>query len=79
MSESHNVLDFMREQFAHVHTKLDNLAAGQMDVSRRVTSLEGQVALVHGDFANQPIRLDRIEQRLDRMDRRLDLVARPLG
>ncbi len=79
MSESHNVLDFMREQFARVHTKLDNLAAGQLDVSRCVTSLEGQLALLHGDFANQSIRLDRIEQRLERVEGRLELVDQPLG
>ena len=68
------MLDFPREQFARVNTKLDNLASGQLDLARRVSSLEAQVALVHGDFANQSMRIDRIEQKLDRIERRLDLV-----
>ena len=55
------VLDYLREQFGRVHTKLDQLAAGQLDLSRRVNSLEAQVALVYGDFANQSMRIDRIE------------------
>ena len=69
-----DVLDFLREQFARVNTKLDNLASGQLDLSRRVSSLEAQVALVHGDFANQSMRIDRIELKLDRIERRLELV-----
>ncbi|MSP00671.1 MAG: hypothetical protein EXR07_06425 [Acetobacteraceae bacterium] len=72
-----DVLNFLREQFARVHTKLDNLTAGQLDLSRRVSSLEAQVALLHGDFANQSMRIDGIEQRLDRIERRLDLVDQP--
>ena len=69
-----DVLDLLREQFARVNTKLDNLASGQFDLQRRVSSLKAQVALVHGDFANQSLRIDRIEQKLDRIERRLDLV-----
>jgi hypothetical protein len=68
------VLDFLREQFGRVNGKLDNLAAGQLDLSRRVSSLEAQVAGLHGDFANQSMRIDRIEIRLDRIERRLDIV-----
>jgi hypothetical protein len=68
------VIDFLREQFARVHIKLDNLTAGQHDLSTRVTSLEAQVALLHGDFANQSMRIDRLDDRLARIDRRLDLV-----
>jgi len=69
-----DVLDFLREQFARVHIKLDDLRTGQLDLSRRVSSFEAQVALLHGDFANQSMRIDRIELRLDRMERRLDIV-----
>jgi hypothetical protein len=74
-----DVLDFLREQFARVHTKLDLLTAGQLDLSSRVSSLEAQVALLHGDFANQSMRIDRIEHRLARIERRLDLVDQPGG
>jgi peptidoglycan hydrolase CwlO-like protein len=72
-----DVLDFLREQFTRVHIKLDNLASGQLNLSSRVSSLEAQVALVHGDFANQSMRIDRIESRLERIERRLDLVDQP--
>jgi hypothetical protein len=68
------VLDYLREQFSRVHAKLDNLTASVLDVSRGVSSLEVQVANIHGDFANQSVRLDRVEQRLDRIERRLELV-----
>ena len=69
-----DVLDCLREQFARVNTKLDNLASGQLDLARRVSTMEAPVALVHGDFANQSMRIDRIEQKLDRIERRLELV-----
>jgi hypothetical protein len=32
---------------------------------------------VHGHFANQSLRIDRIEQRLEHIERRLDLVQVP--
>ncbi len=44
------------------------------DITNRMTSLEVKVATLHGDFANQSIRIDRIETRLERIERRLDLV-----
>ena len=58
-----------------IDDKIDRLAAGQADLSRRVTSLETKVALLHGDFAAQSERIDRIEIRLDRIERRLDIVT----
>jgi hypothetical protein len=36
--------------------------------------LEGQIAHLHGDFANQSVRIDRIEIRLERIEKRLNLV-----
>jgi hypothetical protein len=57
-----------------IDEKVDRLAAGQLDLSRRVTSLENKVALLHGDFAAQSERIDRIEMRLERIERRLDIV-----
>jgi chromosome segregation ATPase len=64
------ILVFLRR----IDEKLDRLAAGQADLGRRVTSLEAKVALVHGDFAAQSERIDRIELRLERIERRLDIV-----
>jgi chromosome segregation ATPase len=76
MSDNPNgqVLDYLREQFARLHTKLDHLAEDVTDLKRRMTSLEAQVALLHGDFANQSMRIDRLDTRLERIERRLDLT-----
>ncbi len=54
--------------------KLDRLAASMADIGRRVASLESKVVLLHGDFAAQSERIDRIEVRLDRIERRLEIV-----
>jgi len=79
MSDNPNteVLDYLREQFARVHVKLDRVIADVGDLKVRVTSLETAVAGLHGDFANQSARLDRMDARLDRIERRLDLVDMP--
>jgi hypothetical protein len=71
-----------------VQTMVERLLDGQrrmMDVladhADRLTSLDKKVALLHseialhGDFAGQSLRIDRIEQRLDRIERRLNLVT----
>jgi archaellum component FlaC len=68
------VLDYLREQFARVHARFDRLDADVGDLKVRMTSVEDQIAGLHGDFANQSRRLDRIDQRLGRIERRLDLV-----
>jgi archaellum component FlaC len=68
------VLDYLREQFARVHARFDRLDADVGDLKVRMTSVENQIAGLHGDFANQSRRLDRIDQRLGRIERRLDLV-----
>lgn len=57
-----------------VHEKLDRLALAVGDLGRCVTSLETKVVLLHGDFAAQSERIDRIEVRLDRIERRLEVV-----
>lgn len=54
--------------------KVDRLIDEVRDVKDRQTSLERQIALVHGDFAGQSVRIDRIETRLERIERRLDLI-----
>jgi hypothetical protein len=57
-----------------IDEKLDGLTSSVADIGRRVTSLESKVALLHGDFAAQSTRIDRIELRLDRIERRLEIV-----
>ena len=54
--------------------KLDRLVDSVADLGRRVTSLATKVALLHGDFAAQSERIDRVELRLERIERRLDIV-----
>lgn len=54
--------------------KMDRLALAVADIGRRGTSLESKVALIHGDFAAQSERIDRMELRLERIERRLDSV-----
>ncbi len=43
------------------------------EVKQRLTSLEVSVATLHGDFAGQSGRIDRVESRLERIEHRLDL------
>jgi hypothetical protein len=67
--------DFLRGQFDRVHVKLDRLSDDVSDLKRRMTSLETKVALLHGAFAIQSLRIDRIDVRLERIERRPDLVG----
>jgi len=69
------------EQLRYMRGKLDKLDTDMMDVKQRLTSLDGRIAQLHtmfgslhGDFAGQSARIDRIEMRLDRIERRLDLA-----
>ena len=58
-----------------IDEKVDRLASSVADLGRRVTSLETKVALLHGDFAAQSERIDRIGLRLERIERRLEIAA----
>ena len=64
------VLAFLRQ----IDAKLDRLGADMQDIKGRLTSLEQQVALLHGDFARQSSRIDRIGFRLHRIEPRPELV-----
>jgi hypothetical protein len=57
-----------------IDEKLDRVVASVADLGRRMTSLETKVALLHGDFAGQSERIDRMDLRLERIERRLDIV-----
>ena len=77
MSDNPNgeVPDFLRGQFARIHSRFDRVDADLSDAKRRLTAVETPVAMLRGDFAGQSARIDRIELRLDRIERRLDLVS----
>jgi predicted nuclease with TOPRIM domain len=49
------------------------LREDMQDVKRRLTSLEVAVAQIHGDFAGQSVRIDRLEDRLSRIEQRLEI------
>lgn len=64
---SDNVLDYLREQFARVHRRLDGLAGDMVEVKERIGLLEGAVASLSR-------RVDRIGGDVEQIKRRLDLV-----
>ena len=64
------VLRYLR-QIAEVQERHSAELSG---IKERLTSLDAKVALLHGDFAGQSVRIDRIELRLERIERRLELV-----
>jgi archaellum component FlaC len=62
------------EQLRHMRAALERMDDGIQDIKRRMTSLELQVSTLHGDFAGQSMRIDRIEERLGRIEKRLGLI-----
>ncbi|CAA7624563.1 hypothetical protein [Magnetospirillum sp. UT-4] len=66
-------LDLIQTMIQRVLDGQRDLRDDMADVKRRLSSLELAVTQVHGDFAGQSMRIDRIETRLDRMERRLDI------
>jgi hypothetical protein len=57
-----------------IDEKVDRVLEVLREHGRRMTSFEAQVANLHGDFAGQSLRMDRIERRLDRIEERLELT-----
>jgi predicted nuclease with TOPRIM domain len=53
--------------------KADRLLDDMREVKQRLSSVEVSVAHLHGDFAAQSGRIDKLENRLDRIEQRLDL------
>jgi hypothetical protein len=65
MAETDNlVLEHLRA----IRTDLGEVGEDLREVKRRLTSLEVSVANLHGDFAGQSGRIDRVENRLDLRD-----------
>lgn len=74
MSEA-DVLDFLREQFACVHVKLDRVGDDVSNRKVRMSGLEAEAGYLRLGLADVNSRLDRADQRLDRIERRLDLTV----
>ena len=56
-----------------IDEKVDRVVEDLREVKQRLSSIEVSVAHVHGDFAGQSQRIDKLERRLDRIEQRLDL------
>lgn len=61
------------EHLRVLRLEMGELRADVRDMRGRLTSLEVSVANLHGDFAGQSERIDRVENRLERIERRLTL------
>ncbi len=63
------VVRYLRRLDEKVDRALDDLR----EIKQRLSSVEVSVAHLHGDFAAQSGRIDKLENRLDRIEQRLDL------
>jgi predicted nuclease with TOPRIM domain len=61
------------EQLRVLRMDMGELRADVRDIRGRLTSLEVSAANLHGDFAGQSERIDRLEGRLERIEHRLKL------
>ena len=62
------------EPLRHIRGRVDQLGEDMTIVKHRLTSLESQVAGLHGDNAILQRRMDGFETRMERIERRLDLT-----
>jgi len=68
-----NVENLILEHLRHIRGRVDQMAEELGTVKLRLSSLEAQVAGLHGDNAISHQRMDSIDRRLERVERRLDL------
>jgi tetrahydromethanopterin S-methyltransferase subunit G len=73
-SKPAEVLDYLREQFARVHVKLDRLIGDIDNPKVRMSAAEAEAGHVRIGLAEVNSRLDKMDKRLDRIERRLDLI-----
>ena len=59
------------EHLRALRLDMGELRADVRDMRGRLTSIEVSVANLHGDFAGQSERIDRLEGRLERIENRL--------
>ncbi len=74
MSDS-PVLDYLREQFARVHLRLEAIQGDMTNLKVRMSALEAEAGHVRIGLAEVNSRLDRMDSRVERIERRLDLVS----
>ncbi len=68
-AEQASIVRYLRRLDEKVDRALDDMC----EVKQRLSSVEFSVAHLHGDFAAQSGRIDKLESRLDRIEQRLDL------
>jgi hypothetical protein len=67
------VENLILEHLRHIRWRVDQVAEYLGTAKLRLSSLESQVAGLHGDNTIAHQRMDRIEGRLERIERRFDL------
>ena len=65
--------ELLLEHLKAIRSDIGALREDVADLKRRMSSLELAVSHIHGDFAGQSMRIDRVETRLGRIDDRLQL------
>ena len=66
-------LDMLGEMVRQVLASQPRVEDKVDDLGRRVSSLEMAISGIHGDFAGQSIRIDKLDARLSRIETRLNL------
>ncbi len=84
MSDRPEVLDYLREQFARLHKRLDDSDRWQIETGKRLLAIERSIAVVRRDAVldvEQVIAVretvDTLAARVARIERRLDLAEAP--
>ena len=67
--------ELLLEHLKAIRADISSLREDAGDLKRRMSSLELAVSQIHGDFAGQSMRIDRVESRLGRIDERLQLSS----
>ncbi len=70
-----DILDYLREQFAGVHARVDRIEDDLSNVKALMSAAEAEAGHVRIGLAEVNGRLDRMDKRLDRIERRLELVG----
>jgi hypothetical protein len=78
---SDHVVDYLREQFARLNGRLDDMSQWQAETSRRLVAIERHIAGVRRDVVldaedapNAQERMDALAERVARIERRLELA-----
>lgn len=68
-----NIESLILEHLRHIRGRVDQMAEDLGTIKLRMSSLETQVAGLHGDNAISHQRMDNVERRLERVEKRLEL------